>query len=110
MYKNAGQYQTTTLKINKSLEGEPIEAKIKRIMENKEPIKDGAPIIYTERNDGIVAAYNIRTDRFEVAIDAMDVVHRTELAKRAERGKPKEETKVISLDSEAKPTQGNAEV
>ena len=33
------------LEINNSLEGETIEMKIRRIVDNKEPIKDGAPII-----------------------------------------------------------------
>ena len=30
-------------------EGESIETKVKRITENNEPITDGAPIIYTNR-------------------------------------------------------------
>ena len=64
------------------LEGETIEDKIMRIMNNKEPIKDGAPAIYTERKDGIIAAYNIRTDRFEVATDAMDKVNKSRIASR----------------------------
>ena len=40
-------------------EEEYIEEKVRRITENKEPIKDGAPIIYTERKDGVNPAYNI---------------------------------------------------
>lgn len=31
------------------LEGEPIEDKIRRILDENEPITDGAPIIYTEK-------------------------------------------------------------
>ena len=42
-------------------EGEYIEEKVRRITENNEPIEDGAPIIYTERKDGVNPAYNIRT-------------------------------------------------
>ena len=33
-----------------TFEGEFIEEKVARVVENKEPIEDGAPIIYTERN------------------------------------------------------------
>lgn len=55
-------------------EGEYIEEKVRRITENGEPIGDGAPIIYTERKDGINPAYNIRTDRWEIAQDAMEIV------------------------------------
>lgn len=81
----------TTLAINKSLEGETIEMKIERIVVGKEPIEDTAPIIYTDRRDGVIAGYDIRTDRFELALDAMDIVDRTTKAKREERYKPTDE-------------------
>lgn len=55
-------------------EGEYIEEKVRRITENGEPIEDGAPIIYTERKDGVNPAYNIRTDRWEIAQNAMEQV------------------------------------
>jgi len=41
-----------------TIEGETIEQKLVRIMNNKEPIKDGAPLIYTERKDGVQAGSN----------------------------------------------------
>ena len=49
------------LKINTSVKGEPIEQKIERIVNNKEPIGQGndtAPIIYTERKEGVRASTN----------------------------------------------------
>lgn len=55
-------------------EGEYIEKKVRRITENGEPIEDGAPIIYTERKEGVNPAYNIRTDRWDIAQSAMDQV------------------------------------
>ena len=55
-------------------EGEYIEKKVRRITENGEPIEDGAPIIYTERKDGVNPAHNIRTDRWDIAQDAMEQV------------------------------------
>lgn len=72
----------TTIKVNKSYKGETIEQKINRIVNNKEPITDGAPIIFTDRKDGVQAQYDIRTDRFEIAVEAMDAVTKTNLAKR----------------------------
>ena len=54
------------------IEGETIEDKCKRLVETKEPIKDGAPILYTERKDGVLPAYDIRTDRWAIAQEAMD--------------------------------------
>ena len=46
-YKNINQ---GVIKYNKSYVGERLEEKIQRITSNKEPIKDGAPLIYTERS------------------------------------------------------------
>lgn len=81
--------------------GERIETKIKRIISNNEPITDGAEIIYQERKEGVSPDYDIRTDRFEVAIDAMDAVSKAKLAKRleiqkqrAEALKPKQEQQI----------------
>ena len=69
--------------------------KVERITVNREPITDGAPLIYTERKQGVLAGYDIRTDRFDIAIDAMDKVSKSNQAKREERGKvfdlPKED-------------------
>lgn len=67
-------------------EGETIETKVKRIVENKEPISDTAPIIYTNRDLGVQAGFNIRTDRFDVALSAMDVANRAKLATRKNKG------------------------
>ena len=64
----------STLTSVETVEGEPIELKIERVVSNKEPITDGAPAIYTERKEGVISAYNIRTDRFEIAAEAMDKV------------------------------------
>lgn len=69
--------------------GESIETKVLRITQNKEPISDGSPTIYMERKDGIKPEYDIRTDRWEIALDAMDIVSKTKLAKRIERHTPK---------------------
>ena len=62
-------------------DGESIENKVRRITENNEPITDGAPIIYTNRDDGVLPAYNIRTDRWDIAQQAMDAVNQANLAK-----------------------------
>lgn len=72
----------TTIELNESYIGETIESKIERIVRNSEPITDGAPLIYTDRKDGVKAEYDIRTDRFDLAIDAMDYASRSNTAKR----------------------------
>lgn len=77
--------QTTTITKNTSYEGETIEHKMDRIKNNKEPITDGAPLIYTERKDGVNPNLDIRTDRWEHAIDAMDTLSKSNIARRQAR-------------------------
>jgi hypothetical protein len=64
-------------------EGESIEKKIDRMTQTQEPIGETAPIVYTNKTDGIVAAYDIRTDKWEIAQDAMSKVNnkRNEISK-----------------------------
>lgn len=91
----------TTVSINNSYEGESIETKMARITQSKEPIDSSAPIVFTERKDGVQPQYNIRTDKWEIAREAMNTVHKTDIAKRDE--KPKEQEK---KDGQAEPIQG----
>lgn len=74
-------------------DGESIENKVRRITENNEPITDGAPIIYTNREDGVLPAYNIRTDRWDIAQQAMDAVNQANLAKSKNFGQIDEQEK-----------------
>lgn len=108
MYKKQ-PVNRTSLKVNQSYDGERIEEKIERIVNNNEPITDGAPIIYTERDEGVLPQYDIRTDRFEVAVEAMDTVAKSKIAKREQSKKEREEAKVIKLDKdkEAGASEGN---
>lgn len=76
--------QKSQLKSNEVYEGETIETKVSRIINEKAPIEDGAPIIFTDRADGVLPAYDIRTDRWDIAIDAMDKVNKAKIAKREE--------------------------
>ena len=41
------------------------------MLSQEEPIKDQVPLIYTERKTGVNPEYNIRTDRFMIAMEAM---------------------------------------
>lgn len=101
MYKITA-YKKTSIKVNKSYQGERIETKIERIVNNNEPITDGAPLVYTERKDGVMPAYDIRTDRFEIAVDAMDKVQKAQIAKREERAKSIGEKAKEGMDTEQK--------
>lgn len=67
--------------VNEHYEGERIEQKVARVIENNEPIKDGAPLIYTERKDGVLPQFDIRTDKWEIAQSAMDAANKAKIAK-----------------------------
>lgn len=82
----------SSLRVNKSYQGESLEDKLERIIQQKEPIKDGAPLVFTERKMGVLPEYNIRTDRFVIAIDAMNAVQKSTIAKREAAMKANEES------------------
>lgn len=69
----------------KTYEGESIENKCERIIENNEPISDGAPLSYTKRSDGVLPQYNIRTDKWDVAQGAMGKVAQSKKEKIREK-------------------------
>lgn len=62
-------------------DGESIETKVERVVQNKEPIEDGAEIIYTEKKQGVRPQYDIRTDKWEIAQEAMNLAHANRIAK-----------------------------
>jgi hypothetical protein len=55
--------------------GENIITKIQRIMDEGEPIEDTAPLIYTPKKNGVEPQYDIRTDKWSIAMQAMDRVN-----------------------------------
>lgn len=62
-----------------------IEEEISQATTSNQPIENVAPLIYTERSEGVLPEYDIRTDRWELAQKAMDKVAGSYRAKRQER-------------------------
>lgn len=60
-------------------EAEPREVKLRKIISGEASnMEDGVfPTIYTEKKDGVQPEFDIRTDRFEVAIDAIDKINQS---------------------------------
>lgn len=94
----------TKLNISNTTPAEPIEVKIEKLMHAKEPLTDAAtPLIFTPRSEGIRASTNIRTDRWEVAIEATDKIQKSYMARREERAaKTKAELEKAKAEIEAK--------
>lgn len=76
------------LRVNTSVKGETIEQKIARMLSNKEPFTDNAPVLYSERKEGVLPQTDIRTDVHDLAIDAMDIRQKVHLKKRTDRHFP----------------------
>lgn len=113
MYRKQ-KMQNSTMKCNNAYIAETIEQKVFRITTNKEPIKDTSPPIYTERKDGVEPAYDMRTDRFQLAVNAHNTIASAQLARREgrmnERGWTKDEkgkwTKSKGEGTEGQSTEG----
>ena len=91
------------------MEGEPIEDKIRRVLDENEPITDGAPIIYTEKKDGVKPEFNIRADRWEIAIQAMDKVSNYEASKYLQTGEmPEIKADYKETETDNKEVEGNS--
>lgn len=105
MYK-AMRFKPTSLNVNESKEGQTLETKIERLLENGEDIGEtGVDKIYTERKDGVQPAYNIRADKMELALEALDKSTADQRARRMERYLP-EPDKEEGKDGGTEPTQG----
>lgn len=60
-------------------QAEPREVKLRKIINGEtNNMEDGVfPTIYTEKKDGVQPEFDIRTDRFEVAIEAIDKINQS---------------------------------
>ena len=71
----------STIVIRTQYEAEPLEVKLRRKMKGgkvDEEEGDGKTwaIAYTEKKDGVKPEYDIRTDRFEIAREAMETLEK----------------------------------
>lgn len=51
--------------------GELIETRLARIVSLKEPITESSPYIETPAGDGVIAEFNVRTDKFDQALETV---------------------------------------
>lgn len=102
--------QKGNIEINNSVEGQTIEEKIEKMLLNKGKAIEGekSPLVYQERKAGINAAYNIRTDRWEIAIEAGDRIAASYKARREETPKMEISKGGNEEDGEAKSTHGES--
>lgn len=99
MYKTNNYNCVPQITHQETYEGELIETKVRRVTENKEPITDGAPIIFTDKKDGVLSGYDIRADKWDIALSAMDQVNKEKILKATEWMKKEAEEKATSTAS-----------
>lgn len=87
---------------NDIYKAESIERMVERAETTETPIDETAPIIYTERKDGVLPQYDIRSDRWELAQAAMDKVAASYRARRDEY--------IKKISGKEDTTKGSAEV
>lgn len=54
--------------------GMSIEEKVRQMMDQNEPITDTVPMIYTSKEDGVKPEHDIRTSKWDYAIETMNEV------------------------------------
>ena len=85
-------YVTMNLLVNYDIKDDnSIEREIEKAETTKQPIETSSPTIYTPRKDGVRPEYDIRTDRWDIAYNAMNKVSASYRAKRAENINPSAE-------------------
>lgn len=97
---------TKQIKSGTPKKGEPIEIKIARLLSQEEPIKDQVPLIYTERKTGVNPEYNIRTDRFMIAMEAMGKISNYKTSEYLRNGNSGAEDKSSDKQEEANKNEG----
>ena len=76
---------------NDIFEGQSIEELVYQATTTNQTIEQGAPLIFTARKDGVVYEYNIRSDKFDRAMEMMDKYSKAVTQRRAEIHKKEEE-------------------
>lgn len=68
-------YGHTTIKCHEQYPAETLEQKLERIFNNGETPDGSAPLTYTEKDEGIPASMNVRSDKWEYAAEAADKIY-----------------------------------
>lgn len=90
---------------NLAYQAEPREVKLRKIINGESNnMEDGVfPTIYTEKKDGVQPEFDIRTDRFEVAIEAMDKINQSTADQIAKNKGETESAKTFGTEEKTDP-------
>lgn len=88
-----------TLCTTEAFIGESLEEKVFKAVNTNAPIEAVAPMVYSERKDGVLPETNIRTDRFEIAQEAMTNIANGIRERRVKKMMERNKTDKPSADS-----------
>lgn len=86
-------YKKSNFKVYDVREGVCIEREIEKSLETGQPLEATAPLIFTPRKDGVNPSHDIRTDRFDLALDAMEKYNEDMSNKVKTDNKPEEQAR-----------------
>lgn len=106
MFRNP-KYQTSRFKGTETYTAKSIEAELEEIITQKKPIEATAPLIYTEKSDGVIEDFDIRTDKWEAMQRAANYVNeqKREYRKAETEGRIKD-GKIVEPDNGGAETKG----
>lgn len=107
MINNYRKQLKTDIEIEESYEAITLEEEIARMLKDGTPLENSAPIIYTNRKDGVLPQFDIRTDRFDIALEAMDKRAAAITARRDNLLKMSDKEEIKEPTSENKETVGD---
>jgi hypothetical protein len=72
--------RNNNLKVNNSYSAESLERTIERRLSNGDDLNDKVNLLFYDVSDGVMPGTNVRTDRFDVALDGMTMIEKTKKA------------------------------
>lgn len=91
--------KTTEIEEPEIYQGESIEDYCARVVETNEAVEATVPMQYTDKKDGVLPQYDVRTDRWEIAQNAMDLATRSAVAKSEEQRLMREQKVEVPADT-----------
>lgn len=88
---------TGIIRKNETYEAKSIETMLAERMEGQDIEMGGKALLYTEKKDGVIPETNIRSDRWDLAMMALDSVERSRIARRDGTGDVKKDKPNESL-------------
>lgn len=90
---------------NESYEAEALEMKIRKALDGTENLELGKPALFTRRGDGVLPETDIRTDRWDIAMEAQNHVNQIKSTEYDRITNLRENEEEAKQEVEAQPTE-----